>query len=144
MEAKLKVLLDKEEIRDISKRYNRYADAADGDKFASLWVEDGIFEIVGNKTYIGPEEIAFACRAATQVVHFAADSEITVDGDTADQTSKLILFFRHPDGQSMRFACTTTLTDKFVRKEGKWFIKHRRSHTDLPWAEAVKTLGIGA
>jgi len=142
LEAKVQHLLDIEEIRDISKRYNRYADAADGDQFAALWTDDGEFDIVGDKVYRGHNEIAFACRAATEVLHFAVDSEITVEGDTAGQISKLILFHRQPDGQSVEFACTTTITDKLVKIGGKWFFKSRRSHTDVVFPVAIKKLGL--
>ncbi|KAK9379075.1 uncharacterized protein V2V93DRAFT_373959 [Kockiozyma suomiensis] len=142
MEAKIRYLLDIQEIRDISIRYNRYADAADGDNFASLWIENGEFDIAGDKVYKGHEEIAFACRAATEVLHFSVDSNIEINGDTATQTSKLLLFHRDPDGSSLDFACTTTLTDQFARVNGKWFIKYRKSKIDMDKDQAFKKMKL--
>lgn len=142
LEAQIQILVDKEEIRDISKRYNRYADVADGENFAALWTADGEFDIVGDKVYKGAEQISFACKAATQVVHTAVDSEITVDGDKATQSSKLILFYKHPDGQDLDFALTTTITDELVKRGGKWYFKYRQSKTDLPFPIALRKLGL--
>ncbi|EXJ83037.1 hypothetical protein A1O3_06854 [Capronia epimyces CBS 606.96] len=142
LEAQIQQLLDTQAIRDISALYNRYADAADGDKFAALWTEDGEFEIVGDKVYRGREEIAFACRAATEVLHFAVDSQVKIDGDKAEQASKLLLCHLAPDHKTLEFACTTTITDRFVKQEGKWFIKHRKSHTDLEFPVAIKAMGL--
>lgn len=61
MNDKLQYLLDLDEIRRVSVLYNRYADASDGEAFASLFTEDGEFDIVGNRTYRGREEIASVC-----------------------------------------------------------------------------------
>ncbi|KAK7207666.1 hypothetical protein BZA70DRAFT_271892 [Myxozyma melibiosi] len=143
MEAKIQELLDIQEIRDISIRYNRYADAADGDSFASLWLDDGEFDIHGDKVYKGHEEIAFACRAATEVLHFVVDSQVTVEGETARQTSKLLLFHRdQPERKDIEFACTTTLSDVFVKRDGKWYIKYRQSKIDMDKDSAFRKMKL--
>lgn len=132
MEANIQKLLDIQEIRHISASYNRYADVADGESFAALWVEDGgEFDIVGAKVFHGREEIAAVCSSAKEILHFAVDSQIEVDGNTATQSSKLLLFHREIDGSALDFACTTTMTDKFVKIDGKWFIKRRQSNIDM-------------
>lgn len=143
MEASIQKLLDIHEIREISVKYNRYADNADGDSFAALWVEDGEFDIVGDKVYRGHEEIAFACRAAQEVLHFAVDSQIEVDGDTATQKSKLLLYHLSTDRKSLDFACTTTISDKFVRIKGQgWKIKYRSSTIDLDKDVAFRRMNL--
>lgn len=136
-------LLDMNEIREISVKYNRYADAADGNAFASLWIEDGEFDIVGDKVYRGHDEIAFACRAAKEVLHFVVDSQIQIDGDRATQKSKLLLYHLALDRQSLDFACTTTLTDEFVRVNGGgWKIKYRRSEIDMAKEVAFRKMNL--
>lgn len=142
MEHQLQYLLDVHAIRDISVLYNRYADAADGDAFASLWVEDGEFDIAGDKIYKGREEIATACRAAEEVIHIATDSQITIEKDSASQISKLILFHLSKDKKSQEFAATTTVTDSFIKREGRWYFKSRRSLLDIDFSIAMSRLAL--
>lgn len=142
MEHQLQYLLDVHAIREISVLYNRYADAADGDAFASLWVEDGEFNIAGDRIYKGREEIATACRAAEEVIHIATDSQIAIDTNSAHQTSKMILFHLSKDRKSQEFSATTTVTDSFAKREGKWYFKSRRSLLDIDFSIAMSKLAL--
>jgi uncharacterized protein (TIGR02246 family) len=134
------ILSDVEAIRRISVLYNRYADACDGERFASLFTEDGVFDIVGAGVFVGRSEIASVCRAANGIVHLVADSMVDVSGSTATQASKLILFTVTSDQSAMSFAATTSIQDDFVKLDGRWFIKRRRSCLDTK--VALSRLGL--
>ena len=144
MNDKLQKLLDIHEIREVSIRYNRHADACEGEQFAALFTEDGEFDIVGNQTYHGREEIASVCYGSVGIVHLAIDSIVDVDGDTATQTSKLIIGKVAPDQSSMDLIGTTTMRDQFVRQNGQWLIKRRQSHIDTDPQVALARLAVKA
>lgn len=144
MDARLQELLDVHEIREISIRYNRAADASDGAAFAALFTADGEFDIVGNRTYRGRAEIAAVCNGSLNIMHIAVDSQVEVQGDTATQKSKLIVGKISDDRASMQFIGTTTMTDLFVRLDGRWFIKRRQSHLDTDPAAALARLAVRA
>ena len=144
MEDKLRQLLDIHEIRQVSIRYNRHADACEGEQFAALFTEDGEFDIVGNRTYRGRKEIASVCYGSVGIVHLAIDSIVEVDGDTATQTSKLIVGKIAEDKSSMEFIGTTTMRDQFVRQGGQWLIKRRQSHLDTDPQAALARLAVKA
>lgn len=144
MEDKLQYLLDVDEIRRVSVFYNRYADASDGEAFASLFTEDGEFDIVGNQTYRGRVEIASVCNGSVGIVHIAVDSVIEVDRDNAAQTSKLIVGKISADKASMDFVGTTTMRDQFVRQGGHWLIRRRQSHLDTDPQAALARLAVRA
>ena len=50
-------LLDYVAIRQLNAKYNRYADLADGTSYSNLFTEDAEFNIVGEATYIGPQDL---------------------------------------------------------------------------------------
>lgn len=142
MEARLQYLLDVHEIREISVRYNRYADACEGEKFAALFTADGEFDIVGAGTFRGREEIAALCNGSHGVLHLAVDSMVDVHGDTATQTSKLIVGKFSADRTSVEILGTMTISDLFVRHDGQWLIKRRQSHLDIDPAAALARLAL--
>lgn len=144
MNKKLQYLIDVHEIREISVLYNRYADASEGDRFASLFTDDGEFEIVGDRSYRGRDEIASVCNGSIGIIHIAVDSIVEVDGDSATQTSKLIVGKIGQDKASMEFIGTTTMRDLFTRHNGQWLIKRRQSHLDTDPQAALARLDVKA
>lgn len=142
MDDRLQYLLDVHEIREVSTLYNRYADACDGEKFASLFTEDGEFDIVGARTFKGRAEIGEVAGGSHDILHLAVDSIINVDGDRATQTSKLIVGKFNPDRTSLEIVATTTMNDVFVRQEGGWRIKRRQSHLDVDPAATLARLAV--
>jgi len=144
MNDRLQYLLDVHEIREVSVRYNRYADASQGERFASLFTEDGEFDIVGNKIYRGRTEIASVCNGSVNILHIAVDSIVEVNGNSATQESKLIVGKVSADQCSMEFIGTTTMRDVFVRLDGRWLIKRRQSHLDSDPVAALSRLAVKA
>ena len=144
MDKRLQHILDVHEIREVSIRYNRAADVSDGAAFAALFTADGEFDIVGNRTYRGRTEIASVCSGSHNIMHIAVDSQVEVNGDTATQISKLIVGKISDDRASMQFIGTTTMTDLFVREDGRWLIRRRQSHLDTDPAVALSRLAVKA
>jgi uncharacterized protein (TIGR02246 family) len=142
MDDRLQYLLDVHEIREVSVLYNRYADACDGENFASLFTEDGEFDIVGARTFHGREEIGAVANGSYGIMHIAVDSMVEVDGDTATQTSKLIVGKFSPNRATLDLIGTTTMRDVFVRQDGRWRIKRRQSHLDTDPAATLARLAV--
>ena len=142
MNDRLQYLLDVHEIREVSVLYNRYADACDGEKFASLFTEDGEFDIVGARTFRGRAEIGAVADGSHGILHIAVDSIVAVDGDTATQNSKLIVGKFNADRTGMEIVGTTTMRDVFVRQDGQWRIKRRQSHLEIDPAAALERLAV--
>lgn len=142
MDDRLQYLLDVHEIREVSARYNRYADACDGQKFASLFTEDGEFDIVGARTFKGRAEIGAVADGSHGILHLAVDSIVEVDGDRATQSSKLIVGKFNADRTSVDILGTTTMTDVFVRQDGRWLIERRQSHLDIDPVATLARLAV--
>lgn len=77
-------------------------------------------------------------------MHIAVDSAVEVNGDSATQTSKLIVGKISADRASMDFVGTTTMRDQFVRQDGKWRIRRRQSHLDIDPQAALARLAVRA
>jgi len=127
-------------IRQLSARYNRFADAADGEAFAALFTPDGVFEIRGNR-YVGAQEIAAVCARTVGVVHITTDPLVDIDGDTAVQTSRVIAVHAAPDKSDVRFVSTGNYTDRLVRTSEGWLFAHRRGELDLEYEKVRAVLG---
>lgn len=56
--ARLRVLEDREAIRDLIARYGPLADAGEAQALAALWAPDGVYEVVGFARATGHAQIA--------------------------------------------------------------------------------------
>jgi len=125
-------LQDCAEIRELSVRYNLYANAADGESYAQLFTEDGEFWAHGGEhIYRGRVELAQVASAATEIVHITTDPLIEVNGDEATQTSQLVVAHRKIDKSENEFVATGTYTDLLVRSPDGWRFKRRQSDLHL-------------
>jgi hypothetical protein len=139
----LQTISDYLEIRDLSARYNYFADTGDGEAYADLWTEDGEFEVVGNRTYRGRAELAAcAATAAQRTVHVTADPLIEIDGDVARQRSRIISCLRTPEGDRNEFVNTGFYFDILHRTADGWRFHRRRAEVDLNTEEMLVKLGV--
>jgi uncharacterized protein (TIGR02246 family) len=127
----LKYVLDYLAIRDLCARYNRYADAGDGEGWASVFTEDGVFEMVGVGSIRGRQALAAQCAAYPLVVHTTTDPLVEVNGDEAQQSSRMIAHRRAADGSAVVLLSTGMVYDDLVRTADGWRIKKRRSDMHL-------------
>ncbi len=95
MDADVRWLLDRAQIRELTARYNRCFDDGDPDGFAALFTEDGVMEVAGTFTVSGREALAEMVRHTPYgVVHVTVDATVEVDGDRAVQDVKLLVLAR--------------------------------------------------
>ena len=124
-------LLDYVAIRQLNAKYNRYADLADGTSYSNLFTEDAEFNIVGEGTYIGREQIAARCNATTTAVHVTTEPEIELSGDTAQQQVRMLTVLQDGKGTRNEFVASGWYIDELKRTEESWRYHRRRVELDL-------------
>lgn len=133
------------EICTLSARYNFFADSGNGESYAALFTDDGAFEVVGNRTYVGRAELsACAATAANKTIHVTANPIIEVDGDEATQRSRLISCMRNADGSRNEFVNTGYYVDRLRRTPQGWRFVTRRAEVDLNTDELLTKLDVRA
>ena len=130
-EASLQYLSDYVAIRQLNARYNRYADQADGTSYSNLFTEDAEFNIVGEGTYVGREQIAARCNATTTAVHITTEPELDISGDTAQQRVRMLTVLQDGKGTRNEFVASGWYIDELKRIEGSWRYYRRRVELDL-------------
>ena len=74
-------------IQQLAAAYCHLIDEGDGHRFAQLFTDDGVFEIVDMVTSTGPDELAANAAMFPQVMeggrHIVQNEWIEGDGDTA-------------------------------------------------------------
>jgi hypothetical protein len=137
----LKYVSDYLEIRTLSARYNRFADAGDGESYAKLYTEDGEFH-PGDRICRGRKEIGAAAGANKNTIHITTDPIIEINGDEARQTSRNLNFYRALDGSENYFVATGMYIDVLVRTSEGWRFKIRKVELDLNLKDVLRGLKI--
>jgi hypothetical protein len=131
-------VLDYIAIRDLSARYNRFAEVGDGERYADCWTEDGELDLVGSQVFRGRQELAGVGAAGALTTHITTDPLIEVDGDVARQTSRLITTYKAPDRSANEFVGTGIYTDELRRTADGWRFHRRRVDLDLEPSEVFR------
>jgi|SRR5581483_892045 len=139
MSIDLQRLADQLAVREVSIRYNRHADAEEREQVAALFVEDGVLEIADHSIYKGRDEIATA--VFQHIAHITTDPLVELDGDTARQTSRLLVFNFSPEGAGVDFITTGHYIDDLVRTPDGWRFTKRRIETDLSFDRLIEVYG---
>ena len=156
--VKMQELLDKNEIRELTARYNHTFDDGDAEAFADTYTVDGghtpdweAADSSGNGTQRGRDQHIAQCRRVDRrVVHATTDSLIEIDGDTARQVCTFIIFVRDNDKTMNQFALTGRYVDQLTRTAEGWRFAERRSLWDLQkplseiLAQAERSANAGA
>jgi ketosteroid isomerase-like protein len=127
--AKIQVLLDERDIRDVLLRYCRGVDRCDRDLIASCYHPDAVDDH-GTWFVNGPDVpqlVINAIQPGTAVaMHFVGNMHIEVQGDIA-YTESYLLAFRSFDRDAQNYHRTRAarFVDKFTRREGVWRIQER-------------------
>ena len=119
-------LTDHLSIRDLSARYNRAADDADGAAFAATFTPDGRLDVGGKTVCTGSQQLAAFVAKPRGTVHVTADAVVELNGDEATQACTLILFRRSRDGQHVVLENTGRYEDELVRTPDGWRFAVRR------------------
>ena len=140
----IETLIAKQDIVDVIARYARGIDRGDAELLTGCYWEDAVEEH-GN-AYHGPA-IAYCQGAAERVAkagtimqHFACNTHVELDGDTAWVETYLLTFARFAqDGEPWDTLTGARAFDRFERRGGEWRIAHRRAvfdwNRDQPSAE---------
>ena len=127
----LQYLSDYVAIRQLNATYNRYADLADGKSYSSLFTEDAEFNIVGEGSYVGREQIAARCNATTTAVHVTTEPELDINGDIAQQRVRMLTVLQDGNGTRNEFVASGWYIDELKRTEEGWRYHRRRVELDL-------------
>ncbi|WP_368953590.1 nuclear transport factor 2 family protein [Parafrankia soli] len=136
LEERVRLLEDREEIRQSLIDYGELLDARDLDAWAELWAEDGEFEMSTGRTARGRAAIREMLAAVMEknppaVVHMEMNPRITVDGDTARSTMLYGVGRTQDDGLT-RVIWFGHHHSRHVRTPDGWRIHYRRNTVDLP------------
>ncbi len=134
--ARVQVLEDKEEIRNVLLEYGRTLDARDFAGYSRLFAKDGEW-VGGFGTVQGPAQIQtfmekqFNGPNTAHNFHLLTNFVIDVKGDTATAWSRWTFIIPSADnkpviGQSGRYS------DTLVRENGHWKFKRREAMNDIP------------
>ena len=135
MDAEVRWLLDRAQIRELTARYNRAFDDGDPEAFAATFTEDGVMAVDGTFSVEGGPGLAEMVRHTPYgVVHVTVDATVEVDGDRAVQDVKLLVLSRPgPDGKpgaSSRLTNSGRYHDELVRTPDGWRFARRTAFLD--------------
>ncbi len=136
LEERVRLLEDREEIRQSLIDYGELLDARDLDAWAELWAQDGEFEMSSGRTALGRTAIremlaAVMAKNPPAVVHMEINPRVTVDGDTARSTALYGVGRTQDDGLT-RVIWFGHHHSRHIRTPDGWKIHHRRNTVDLP------------
>jgi uncharacterized protein (TIGR02246 family) len=143
LEARLRRLEDKEEIRRLLLEYGRTIDQRDFEAFSRLFARDA--EYVGGGGMGAIKGGAAIAKSMEEIIrqnptgvrspnfHLFANEMIQVDGDQATALSKGI-FVVPGDGNKPDMLMLATYSDVLTRENGRWKFRRRVVHGDIPAA----------
>jgi len=141
LEARLRQLEDKDEIRDLLMEYGRLLDGGDWVGYSKLFARNGTW--TGSfGTATGPKEIQAmleksigpkpaADPAHISSLHLMTNYEIRVDGDRATASSRWTNFGKSDDNKLVA-RMAGHYEDIFVREDGHWKFLTRTAPRDIP------------
>ena len=113
--------VDREEIRELSARYNLAADKRDLSGYADCFVADGAFEMVGLTRLEGHDALKGMIGALDfPTLHVSSDAVVDTDDATAIQQCALTIFAREPDSNTMVVLTTGRSSDRLVKTNAGW------------------------
>jgi len=140
IETRLRVLEDKEEIRQLLIDYGRTLDRRDFGAFAKLFAENAEYVGGAAASVKGPAAIAKSLEETFQKnptgvrspnFHLFANEVIQVNGNEATAVSKGL--FVVPDASNApEIIMMATYEDVLIREKSGWKFKRRIVHADIP------------
>jgi ketosteroid isomerase-like protein len=149
IEARLKVLEDTDQVRQLLADYIRFVDAEDFASYSQLFTSDGELIFAQNRPK-GPEAIralmergsrgrdAAAAAAWKGSGHLLTDVSIQLTGDQATASSRWTLITRGKDDRPL-VSARGHYSDVLVRDAGRWKFKKRVVYADIPHQDPFET-----
>lgn len=115
---------DRQEIRDLTCRYNDSFDSADGPAWVNTFTEDGVFESrIGGRVEGRAALLEWFDRRPHDTIHATTDAFVDADGDSATQVCTVIVFERLEDGAYLR--SVGRYSDRLRRTADGWRFTYR-------------------
>lgn len=147
LEARVRLLEDREEIARVLMDYGRLLDGRDFKGYAALFASDGEW-VGGFGSARGPAAIQAMMEKEIRPrgaggmpdasYHLLSSFEIEVAGDTATAWSRWSFVMEGQDRRGVIVA-GGRYEDELVREAGRWRFKRRVVHADVPAAGAPAT-----
>jgi ketosteroid isomerase-like protein len=119
---------DRQEIRDLTVRYNDAFDGNDAQAWVETFTEDGVFESrVGGRAEGREALLAFFTARPHTTLHATTDALVEGDGDEATQRCTVLVFERDGDNVSLR--SVGSYTDRLRRTPEGWRFTYRKPVT---------------
>jgi hypothetical protein len=140
LEGRLQAAEDRLAIMELEGAYAKAFDSGDGDAWAALFTEDGIYQgriladtPPGSVPFVeGRDALArFCSEAAFAGIHLLHMPQITLDGDRATGRVHLqfLASFPHGDGLGYLSGLVGYYDVAYQRVDGRWLIRHRVTTT---------------
>lgn len=138
-EARLQEIEDRLELLELEGRYARTFDSRDGEAWAALFTDDGVYQARGAAPGsparpTGRAQLAAYCsNAPYDGLHLMHMPQLTIDGD--DALARVHLEFRgtfhavDADGQHPTVSMSGYYDVRYRRVDGEWRIAHRITTT---------------
>ena len=137
--ARVQVLEDREDIRELILAYGRAHDGRDYRNFAALFAKEGewvgglgsakgpaaIFELMDRTIGHNPQP------GGSGTFHVLTNEQIEIDGDRASATTKWIYITPGDDG-APQTVFLGHYDDLFIRENGEWKFLRREAPVDIP------------
>ena len=143
LEERVDRLESEKQIREVIIKYGQYLDDRDYADYANLFAKDGNWT-GGVGSFTGPaaiqkmleDNMGTPAPGYINKDNFHLDTTITVDvhGDTATAQSRYLFFIRTPDNHPQPMLAGRYI-DQFVRENGQWKIKTRRTSDVIPYRD---------
>jgi hypothetical protein len=138
LEARLRVLEDKEALGALMNRYCRTSDAKDWYAWSLCFVEDAEFEFGPFGTHHGRQKIREVCEAAEEpylsMQHSMTNMQFEIDGDTATGTAYLwFAGVQDPQNPSKHYDIGGPYEWTFRRTPEGWRLS--RMHLRVVWTQ---------
>jgi len=136
-EDRLRLLEDKEAIRDLLLQYGRSLDARDTQAYSELFAADGEWSggVGQSRTPAGIKKMlddlfSSSTGGLSKAHHVMANMVIDVDGETATAHSRWMWMTGDADGAPI-VVRSGHYDDRLVRENGRWKFQSRRAVTEL-------------
>ncbi len=148
LEARLKVLEDREAIRALLVSYASTLDNRDWAGFEQLWARDAEFFGGAGNTAKGPAAIRDLLKGLLgkngaptpgHDFHLVMNQTIDVKGDTATGYSRGTWVSTSPENNRLQVSIIASYYDQFVREGGRWKFKRHQIGGEPPAASTVST-----
>ncbi len=144
LETRLRILEDKEAIRELIAHYGPLADSGDSEGVAALWAEDGSYAVGGMAAANGRAAIAGLIDGETHrqlmrsgCAHLLGPVAIELDGDVAIARGHSVVF-RHINAGFEVWRVSSNRWELERGSEG-WLVR-RRVNAPLDGSEAARAL----